>query len=233
MALTDDTFGELKALTFALIGREYTDTSASFTRLKSLWNYSAKKAYKATNYWERYLVVGDERTVSNKNIVPRVQTNSDTIDTFLRIFKEDPNIKRSVEYKFISKGNGALLTGVAGRLSSDLYEDPDNAGFYLQPDSSEDDSTVFVIFKKAFNPDFGNAGDSEAIPSEFMPYMAHLTAYTWQRSVDQNSDDANFTLSLGLVNSILEDELAKIDDQGIFNSYIAKNIRTNYNQLII
>ena len=233
MALTDDTFGELKALTFALIGREYTDTSASFTRLKSLWNYSAKKAYKATNYWERYLVVGDERTVSNKNIVPRVQTNSDTIDTFLRIFKEDPNIKRSVEYKFISKGNGALLTGVAGRLSSDLYEDPNNEGFYLQPDSSEDDSTVFVIFKKAFNPDFGNAGDSEAIPSEFMPYMAHLTAYTWQRSVDQNSDDANFTLSLGLVNSILEDELAKIDDQGIFNSYIAKNIRTNYNQLII
>lgn len=233
MALTDDTFGELKALTFALIGREYTDTSASFTRLKSLWNYSAKKAYKATNYWERYLVVGDERTVSNQNVVPRTQSGSDTIDTFLRIFKEDPNVKRSVEYKFISKGNGALLTGVAGRLSSDLYEDPNNAGFYLQPDSSEDDSTVFVIFKKAFNPDFGNAGDSEAIPSEFMPYMAHLTAYTWQRSVDQNSDDANFTLSLGLVNSILEDELAKIDDQGIFNSYIAKNIRTNYNQLII
>ena len=233
MALTDDTFGELKALTFALIGREYTDTSASFTRLKSLWNYSAKKAYKATNYWERYLVVGDERTVSNKNVVPRAQSGLDTIDTFLRIFKEDPNVKRSVEYKFVSKSNGALLTGVAGRLSSDLYEDPSNAGFYLQPDTSEDDSSVFVIFKKAFNPDFGNAGDSEAVPSEFMPYMAHLTAYTWQRSVDQNSDNDNFTLSLGLVNSILEDELAKIDDQGIFNSYIAKNIRTNYNQLII
>ena len=58
MSLKDSTLEELKDLTFALIGREYTDTSASYKRLISLWNYAAKKAYMATNYWERYLVVG-------------------------------------------------------------------------------------------------------------------------------------------------------------------------------
>jgi len=63
--------------------------------------------------------------------------------------------------------------------------------------------------------------------------MAHLAAYTWQRSVEQNSNEDNFSLSLALVNSILEDELAKISDQNIANSYLVKKIRTNYNQLII
>ena len=63
--------------------------------------------------------------------------------------------------------------------------------------------------------------------------MAHLTAYTWQRSVDQNASEDNFTLSLALVNSVLEDELAKISDQNIPNSYIVKNMRTNYNTTII
>lgn len=188
----------------------------------------------ATNYWERYLVVGEERTVSNKNIVPRSQTGLDTIDTFLKILKDDPHKKRGVDYKFVSKNNGAMLTGLAGRASSDLYEDPDNTGFYIQPDSSEDDASVFVVYKKNLDVDIGpQQGGNTTVPAELMPYMAHLAAYTWQRSVNQNSDENNFTISMSLVNSILEDELAKIDDQGIFNSYIAKNILTNYNQLII
>ena len=63
--------------------------------------------------------------------------------------------------------------------------------------------------------------------------MAHLTAYTWQRSVEQNASDSNFQLSMALVNSVLEDELAKISDQNIANSYIVKSVRTNYNQLTI
>ena len=235
MALQNSTLEELKDLTFALIGREYTDTSASYKRLNSLWNYAAKKAYMATNYWERYLVVGEKRTVSGKNVVPRTQTGLDTIDTFLKILKDDPHERRSADYRFVSKNNGALLTGFAGLANSDLYEDPSNAGFYIQPDSSDDDTNVFVIYKKNLDVNLATTDTPSTtnVPAEFMPYMAHLTAYTWQRSVDQNSDENNFAISLNLVNSILEDELAKIDDQGIFNSYIAKNILTNYNQLII
>ena len=235
MALQDSTLQELKDLTFALIGREYTDTSASYKRINSLWNYAAKKAYKATNYWERYLVIGDERTVSNKNQVPRIQSGSDTIDTYLRIYQKNPQEKRGGEYRFVVNNSGATITGNAGLLTSDLYEDPDGSGFYVQPDSSEDDSSVFVTYKKNLDVDLAttDSPSTTKVPDEFMPYMAHLTAYTWQRSVDQNSDENNFTISMGLVTSILEDELAKIDDQGLSNSYIVKNIRTNYNQLII
>jgi len=234
MSLQDSTLAELKDLTFALIGREYASTSNSYARINALWNYSAKKAYRASNYWERYLVIGDERTVSNENQVPRTQSGSSTIDTYLRIYKNNPQEKRGGEYKFVVNNSGATITGNAAGLTSDLYENPDGSGFYLQPDSSEDDSTVFVIYKKTLDVDLSTSdADSTTIPDEFMPYMAHLSAYTWQRSVDQNASDTNFTLSLALVNSVLEDELAKISDQNIANSYIVKSIGTNYNTTII
>jgi hypothetical protein len=306
MALQNDTFVDLKNLTFALIGREYADTTASFGRLKALWNYAAKKAYRQTNYWERFLVFGEARPIANGNTVQQsvdaynvsgagttevngtyvliaeqfnshsvwqftkgtlsyfirrethgasntwhlVQADSydqatankyfysdgnngnapdltgwivdddgaesaptlsdlGDIDTYLRIYLSDPKVSRGTELDFMVNSSGALISG------------------------AKDLKGVFVSYKKAYDPDYGNAGDTEAIPSELLPYMAHLAAYTWQRSVEQNSDEANFSLSLALVNSILEDELAKISDQDIANSYLVKNIQTNYNQLII
>ena len=233
MSLKNDTFADLKNLTFALIGREYADTTASFGRLKSLWNYAAKKAYRQTNYWERFLVFGEARLIANGNQVPQDEGTKDSIDTYLRIYKDDPNVSRGTEYDFIVNSLGATITGAGGVPQSGLYLNPLDDGLYLQPNNSGDPVSVFVSYKKAFEPNYGNAGDTEAIPSELMPYMAHLAAYTWQRSVKQNSDEANFGLSLALVNSILEDELAKISDQDIANSYLVKNIRTNYNQLII
>ena len=233
MALTNDTFADLKNLTFALIGREYADGTASLTRLKSLWNYAAKKAYNQTNYWERFLVFGEARLIANGNQVPQSEVNKDDIGTYLRIYKDDPDVSRGTEYDFMVNSNGAVITGAGGIPQSGLYLDPLDNGLYLQPSNSEDPASVFVSYKKAYIPDYGNAGDTEEIPAELLPYMAHLAAYTWQRSVVQNSDEANFSLSLALVNSILEDELAKISDQNIANSYLVKKIRTNYNQLII
>ena len=233
MALTNDTYLNLKDLTFALIGREYAEGTASLNRLKSLWNYAAKKAYNQTNYWERFLVFGEARLIANGNQVPQSEVNKDDIGTYLRIYKDDPDVSRGTEYDFMVNSNGATITGSGGIPQSGLYLDPLDNGLYLQPNNSGDPVEVFVSYKKAYNPDYGNAGDTEEIPSELLPYMAHLAAYTWQRSVEQNSNEDNFSLSLALVNSILEDELAKISDQNIANSYLVKKIRTNYNQLII
>lgn len=322
MALQNDTFGELKNLTFALIGREYADTTASFGRLKSLWNYAAKKAYRQSNWWERFLVIGEERAIVNDNLIEQtedsfavsgagtasadgtyyrngdqngspkyslydsggsvvyniIHVNNNTlwqisdaggtvyyentstsstvpldnwttssggdapaptleqtpaIDTFLRIHEEDPLVKRSDECKFVVNKDGAFLTGRSGVPQSGLYFNA-QSGYYIMPTSTEYPiKNLYVTYKKTFEPNFGNAGDSEEIPAELLPYMAHYAAYTWQRSVEQNASENNFSLSLALVNSILEDQLAKITDQNIFNSYIAKNIRTGYNQLII
>ena len=233
MALTNDTYLNLKDLTFALIGREYAEGTASLNRLKSLWNYAAKKAYNQTNYWERFLVFGEARLIANGNQVPQSEVNKDDIGTYLRIYKDDPDVSRGTEYDFMVNSNGAVITGAGGIPQGGLYLDPLDNGLYLRPNNSGDPVEVFVSYKKAYNPDYGNTGDTEEIPAELLPYMAHLAAYTWQRSVEQNSNEDNFSLSLALVNSILEDELAKISDQNIANSYLVKKIRTNYNQLII
>ena len=327
MALQDSTLQELKDLTFALIGREYANTTASYGRINSLFNFSAQKAYRASNYWERYLVIGEERGVIDGNIVeqqessvtysdagtssvngkyykgemsthgnfhnyyqydgngnkiasigPKDSTSSpvwdlclidgetesclytntgsstlpltfdsaigsgslplptgeltDTIDTFLRIYPNDPNLVRSQEQKFVVNSRGATLTSDGGTPQSGLYLDSEGS-YYLQPDASNI-KNVYVTYKKKLDVDLGAQQSANTkIPAEFMPYMAHLTAYTWQRSVEQNASDSNFQLSLALVNSVLEDELAKISDQNIANSYIVKNVRTNYNQLTI
>jgi hypothetical protein len=235
MSLKNDTFADLKNLTFALIGREYEDTSASFGRLKSLWNFAAKKAYRQTLYWERFLVIGEERKLIDGNSVPRDEEGKDSIDTFIRIYPYNPEKSRGGNFKFLTDAIGATITNTKSKSHSvDLYDSPDTGeNYYLQPSDSESGSTVFVSYKKDFAPDYGNAGDAEKIPSELMPYMAHLAAYTWQRSVQQQSDADSFSISMQLVNSILEDELAKISDQNVGNSYLAKNIQTNYNNLII
>jgi len=238
MSLPNSTLSELRDLTFALIGREYENTSASYARINSLWNYAAKKAYRATNYWERYLVIGDEREVSNKNQISRVQDGKDSIDTFLRIYKSDPQKIRGGEYNFVVNSVGATLTGGERQTSNNLlslYESSDGDSFYLQPTSNtNDEPTAFVTYKRELDINLGSQQTGNiTVPEEFMPYMAHYAAYTWQRSVEQNASDSNFQLSMALVNSVLEDELAKISDQNIANSYIVKNVRTNYNQTII
>ena len=233
MALQNSTLQELRDLTFALIGREYANTSASYARITSLWNYAAQKAYRATNYWERYLVIGDERKVESGNRIPQEESGRNTIDTYLQIYSSDPKLVRNNGYKFVVNSSGATITAKEGSSVSGLYENPNNDSFYLQPNDN-DEPVAFVTYKKKLDVNIGKQqGGNTEIPAEFMPYMAHLTAYTWQRSVEQNASDSNFTLSLGLVNSILEDELAKISDQNIANSYIVKNVRTNYNQTII
>ena len=148
MALQNSTLKQLRDLTFALIGREYANTSASYGRINSLWNYAAQKAYNATNYWERYLVIGDEREVLDGHRVPQGETNKDDIDTFLRIYQSDPNKTRGGEYKFVVNSNGATLTSDSTNASSDLYENPNSASYYEQPSDSDGNPKVFVTYKK-------------------------------------------------------------------------------------
>jgi hypothetical protein len=207
MATSNATFQELKDLTFALIGREYASTSAAFKRLVSLWNQGAKRAYRASNYWERYLVVGEERTVSGSEVSSSEGSKSN-IDTFLRVYKQQPFEGNHVqECDFYVKGGSAKIMG-----------------------SSSGASSVFVTYKKPLDVNLSETDElSTELPEEFMPYMAHYAAYTWQRSVEQNASENNFALSLSIVNQVLEDELAKIESQGVFNTNVARKFKTYRN----
>lgn len=385
MALQTSTLQDLRDLTFALIGREYADTTASYARINALWNQGAKMAYKKTDWWERYLVVGEPRSVLNNRI-------ENTEDSFLVSRAGDDNangfypatgVDEDEHPIYIKDGNtlSFQLTSAMGHLSQHTYEwdgeyfrntsdyprfiltntvsSDESWGLYNISDSGiapvavtsdvtrfpwdstwttsveffnvpdvyymhrdHDDSnhwkirknslsdaldttlyedgsaasapngtwdiikakgpapivddlstievllrlhktqpfidkgaaeytffaknssyfvqgssvgeTAYATYKKRLDVDLATTDDvSTEIPAEFMPYMAHYAAYTWQRSVDQNSDEANFGLSLAIVNQVLEDELVKIDKQNLFNTTVARRYRTNYNSTII
>ena len=302
MSVKDSTFSELKDLTFALIGREYTDSSNQYKRIVSLFNQGARRAYRASNYWERFLVVAEPRTVtsglvestedayyvrgagtseanglytrdgtilhpkyskfdsdgttvlfdirnngsaasigangtgstsdvhyegtsSGSDILETGWSVSSTgsadakapaplvidlanIDTFLRIYKHEPfNRSHAQECDFYVKGGRAYVLG-----------------------SSAQASQVFVTYKKEYTPNYTSASaGSDTVPAEFLPYMAHYAAYTWQRSVEQNASENNFALSLSIVNQVLEDELAKLEAQGIYSTNVARKFKTYKN----
>jgi hypothetical protein len=132
----------------------------------------------------------------------------DNIDTFLRIYKQQPFEGSSAqEVDFHVRNGRAYVKG-----------------------TSSDQDIVYITYKNDYTPAYAtNSADGDTVPDEYLNYMAHYAAYTWQRSVEQNASENNFALSLGLVNQILEDELAKIEAQGIFNSNVARKFKTYRN----
>jgi hypothetical protein len=91
------TYADLFSLIQALCGVVFASIETG--RIKALINRRAIRAYRASNYWTRFLKIGEERTV----------------DTFLRIFKQAPYISSSVqEFDFTVTADGAIL--VAGDL---------------------------------------------------------------------------------------------------------------------
>jgi hypothetical protein len=337
MSVKNSTFLDLKNLTFALIGREYLSATAQFARLVALWNQGAKKAYRASNYWDRHLVVGEPRTVfqghvassedgfyisdagetevnglytygpeydgHNSYILNHHQNRWELVDLVIgsqitgstslepfpwmnsngitgmvfgnapeEVYQIDRNIvnnhwelqkfqsngEETVLYK---DGNGNIPSETAWEIVNGVNPTPDvhdldnidtflriykqqpfkgsavqecdfyvrNGRAYVQGTSANQD-TVYVTYKNEYTPAYTiESGDGDEVPDEYMNYMAHYAAYTWQRSVEQNSSENNFALSLGLINQVLEDELAKLEGQGIFNSNVARKFKTYRN----
>jgi hypothetical protein len=391
MSLKNSTFLDLKNLTFALIGREYLNTTAQFGRLVALWNQGAKRAYRASHYWDRHLVVGEPRTVThgyvestedgfyihdagesaanglyqyaaeynnhnsyvlNSNSLsfkvtdfpandavrgtykldptytigisgftrgtwinqdnPRYAIAYDDNNTWWSVvdlsipqafnapngnpspcgafpwsagwgagitFGDVPEVVYSIERNasnnhwelvrtegttcavIYKDGNGNTPSETAWEIVEAVQPPPhvhdlDNIDTFLriykqQPfegssvqemdfhvkggvakliGSVSDGDIVYITYKNEYTPDYTvDSNDGDEVPDEYMNYMAHYAAYTWQRSVEQNASENNFALSLGLVNQILEDELAKVEGQGIFNSNVARKFKTYRN----
>lgn len=384
MSLKNSTFLDLKNLTFALIGREYLSSTAQFGRLVALWNQGAKRAYRASHYWDRHLVVGEPRTLLQGHVdsaedsfhifdagekeanglytygpeynnhnsyvlngnslsfeVAAYQSNSLVVGTYKldpnyqidnsydrgvwqnqtnpnivfaqssgawviyeivsgttitgnspagyfpwqtsqsgltfgtvpevayniernaannhwELMKQESNGTATVLYK---DGNGNIPSQTVWEIVNGINPTPDvhdvdnidtflriykqepfqgssvqevdfhvrNGRAYVKGTASDQD-IVYITYKNEYTPAYTTASaDNDIVPDEYLNYMAHYAAYTWQRSVEQNASENNFALSLGLVNQILEDELAKIEGQGIFNSNVARKFKTYRN----
>ena len=172
-------------------------------RIKALLNRRATRAYRASNYWPRHLVIGEERAVSS-DVIPFSETGLDTIDTFLRIHKTEPYVSASAQdYTFMVTASGARL--IAGDLAP---------------------SSAFVTYKSIHDATYGTGTtDTSDVPKEWFDYIAHGTYADYLRAEGQQEKAA---LADAEAADILTDELLRIDEMHT-TQIVSQRIFTNAN----
>ena len=173
-------------------------------RVKALINRRAQRAYRASNYWTRFLKVSEARNVIAGTIAYE-QIGASTIDTFLRIHLYPQSGGRgSQEFEFTVTSAGASLI---------LYETASGV--------------AFVTYKAAMPIYYGDSSYEESnIPYEWFQYIAHGVYADYLRSEGQQDRAAIAELE---ANEILTDELIRLDEQHT-QTVISSRIFTNANR---
>jgi len=194
------TYADLYELIEALCGVSFATLERN--RVKALVNRRATRAYRASNYWTRYLVIGEERTVAS-SLIPFTETGLDAIDTFLRVHRTAPFISASAQdFDFMVTASGATL--VAGSL---------------------DPSSAFVTYKIQHTAIYGSGdSDTQTVPKEWFEYLAHGTYADYLRAEGQQEKAA---LADGEALDILIDELMRSDEQ--IPAFLKGRVTTNSN----
>ena len=196
-----DTFTNLLTLVKGLSGNT-SFTSAEETLVGSFINRRIYNAYKRSNYWPRYLVLGEARAATNST-VPFTQVTLNSIDSFLRIYDEEPWVTNSVsEYDFVVTADGAqILTNTSGA------------------------STFYVDYKKRWEGVY-NSTTNQNVPLEFFHYGGHGAFADFLR-YDGQLEKAS--AEEGYAESLLMLELENVMNQRNLNT-AAKRIRSHTTQ---
>jgi hypothetical protein len=195
------TYAELFALIQALCGVVFA--SIETPRIKALINRRAMRAYRASNYWTRFLKIGEERVVSS-SVIPYSESGLSSIDTFLRVYKQAPYIASSVqEYDIMVTASGATL--VCGDLNP---------------------SEAYVTYKAQLSDTYGDgSGESTTIPAEWYQYMAHGTYADYLRAEGQQEKSVIADQEAEL---LLQDEMIRLDENHT-SGLVSNRIFTNAN----
>ena len=195
------TYADLFSLIQALCGVVFASIETG--RIKALINRRAQRAYRSSNYWTRFLKIGEERVVTS-GVMPYTETGLSSVDTFLRIFKQAPYISSSVqEFDFTVTADGATL--VAGDL---------------------DPSSAFLTYKAQLSDTYGDgAGETSSVPAEWFQYLAHGTYADYLRAEGQQEKAA---LADQEAEALLTEELIRLDENHT-SGFVSNRIRTNAN----
>lgn len=195
------TYSDLYALIQALCGVAFSSIEAP--RIKALVNRRAVRAYRASPYWTRFLVVGQERLLTGR-IIPFTESGKSQIDTFLRVHADNPYIAGTVqEYDFHVGSSGATL--VSG---------------------SSIPTSAWVTYQAVLPDKYGDgAGEESNIPREWFEYLAHGTYADFLRAEGQQEKAA---LADQEALEILTDEMLVPQNVSTSN-VVATKIRTNMN----
>lgn len=179
-------YSDLFGLIQAMLGINFSVIET--IRVKALINRRAQRAYRASNYWTRFLKVAEQRDVIN-SVISYNQLQSPTIDTFLRIYpypQDGRYNSQELEFTVASNGASLILDGVSSGIA-------------------------FVTYKAAIPTYYGdNAGEESAVPYEWFQYIAHGVYADYLRAEGQQDRAA---IAEQEANEILTDELIRLDEQ--------------------
>ena len=196
--MTSRTHADLISLVQGLCG--VTFAAIELPRINALINRRASKAYRASNYWPRFLHIGEERTVSS-DVIAYTEATLDDIGVFLRIHRTAPFASASAqEFSYMVTSDGAKL--VAGSLAP---------------------TSAFVTYKEAFTPAYTSV--STDIPGEWFDYLGHGTYADFLRSEGQQE---KAVIADAEAADLLTDELLLIDEQGTTH-LVGNRVSTNMN----
>lgn len=193
---------DLIPLIKALCGMEFA--AIELPRVRAMINSRAKRAYRACDYWPRFLVVGEERAVTS-GVVPWTEGTLQAIDTFIKVNRTAPYESDSAQdFDFFVTFAGARL--VDGGLAT---------------------ATAFVTYKaqNAVTYGDGTAGTVALIPDEWFEYIAHGVYSDWLRAEGQQEKAA---LADAEALDKLTDELKRVDEMG-FPALVSTRIHTHGN----
>jgi len=196
---------DLLPLIKAMCGVEFS--AIEIPRIKAMINSRAKRAYRASEYWPRFLVVGEERTVTG-GVVPFTQSGLDSVDTFLQIHRTQPFQTASAQLiDFYVQNGGASLIDGSLNLSS-----------------------AFVTYKKQWTDTYGDgsSGTTVNVPDEWFEYLAHGTYSDFLRAEGQQEKAALADIE---AKDKLDDELIRISEMNTINA-VANRIHTNSNRQV-
>jgi hypothetical protein len=235
--MADGTYSDLLLRIKALAGvSDFTDTELTF--LNSLVNRRANFAYEATDYWPRYLVVGEKRTLSTPTVAANAIEAGNTY-TILTVgttnFVSIGAASNTVGVVFTATGTGSgtgtasLSTNIvpfaqAGKSTIDTFLRIHKTyqPFYLY---SAPELEYYVTFEGANLvgdtapstntyvtykkvADASYTTASTNIPGEWFNYLAHATFADFLRQDGQNE---KAVLEENIAKGLLDDQLQKTD----------------------
>lgn len=198
------TYSDLFDLIQALCGVVFSSIESA--RIKAFVNRRATRAYKASNYWTRFLKIGECRDVVD-GVIAFTQSGKDGIDTFLRIFPFQP-------YKTVGGGEYEYNVGPTGaQLLTGNYSP----------------QAAYVVYKAQKPTTYGSSSPDETeIPEEWFEYIAHGVYADYLRAEGQQEKAA---MADAEALDILQDELMKLSEQHT-HTIVANRIFTNANMQI-
>jgi hypothetical protein len=191
---------DLLPLIKSLCGAEFA--TIELPRVRAMVNSRAKRAFRMSDFWPRFLVVAEERTVTN-GYVPWDEATLDSIDTYIRIHRTAPWASASAQdFDFYVDNTGAKV--LDGALNS---------------------ATAFTTYKKQWTDSYGDgtSGTTLLVPDEWFEYLAHGTYADWLRAEGQMEKAS--VADMEAMDKVT-DELLRIDEMRS-SGLISPRISTN------